>query len=215
MRRWPPLMAWSGWSPHCMLQMPRRWQPVRPRSSSAAQRGAAPAVRRLRSQFPCGTGTVKSMLGIHPNGSSGMVRWSGSPPSMLKWWRPSTVRIYCSGNAAVDNRRIWTARSGTLKVVLQMHSCLLESRAADPSKDLVFSSWPKPMMATPWRRFLIEGVIEVKLPTPPAIFRGNPRAVDQMTAAPLCRSLLGASFLKVCIGLRDQWTAPAVERRSM
>ena len=107
-----------------------------------------------------------------------------------------TVRIYCGGSATVDNHQIWTARSGALKVVLQMHNCLLESRAADLSEDLVFSSWPKPMTATPWRHFLIEGIIEVKLPTPPATSGGNPRAVNRMTAAPLCSSLLGGIILE-------------------
>ena len=46
----------------------------------------------------------------------------------------------------------------------------------------------------------------------PLSLGGNSRSVNRMTAAFLCRSPMGASFLEVCIGLRDQWMIPAVER---
>ena len=41
---------------------------------------------------------------------------------------------------------------------------------------------------------------------------GNPRSIDQKTAAGLCRLPLGASFLEVYAGSGDQWMFSSVER---
>ena len=43
---------------------------------------------------------------------------------------------------------------------------------------------------------LLEDIIGVKLPTPPATPGGNQRSVDRMTAASLCRYLLGGIILE-------------------
>ena len=65
----------------------------------------------------------------------------------------------------------------------------------DPGENLVFGHWPEPVMTMLYHRFLHEGIIEVKFPTPPNTSGGNPKSVDRMTATFMCRHSLGGGIL--------------------
>ena len=67
-------------------------------------------------------------------------------------------------------------------------------------------------MKMPLSCFLHEGIIEVQVPNPPNTSGENPRSVDRMTAAFMCRYPLGGGILEMHPGSRDQRMASSVER---
>ena len=93
------------------------------------------------------------------------------------------------------------SRSGALKAVETVHRLSGGFLGMDPGENLVFGHWPEPVMTMLYHRFLHEGIIEVKFPTPPSTSGGNPRSADRMTAAFMCRYPLGGGILEDALGL--------------